>query len=168
VGAQPTLVYVGLGANLGDRHAALSEALAAIGALPQTELQQVSARYLSQALDAEGPDFINAVARVRTRLAPLALLEALQGIEQAQGRERPYPNAPRTLDLDLLLHEAGALASARLTLPHPRLHRRAFVLAPLADIDPDLMIDGLGPVRALLRDCAAQRCERLGAADARP
>lgn len=159
--------WVGLGANLADPQASLDSALRALATLPLTALVRVSSRYRSAPLQAEGPDFINAVALLRTGLAPLDLLDHLQAIESDHGRERPYPNAPRTLDLDLLMHggaENGSLhASARLTLPHPRLHLRAFVLAPLAELDPTLLIPGRGRVAELLRACADQRCIRLQA-----
>ena len=153
--------WIGLGANLGDAQATLDSALSAIGALPGTVLEQVSSRYRSAPLDAEGPDFLNAVARVRTGLAPLVLLEALLALENDHGRKRSHRHAPRTLDLDLLMHGTARLDSARLSLPHPRLHQRAFVLAPLAEIDPGLLVPGAGPVEALLAACRDQICVRL-------
>lgn len=135
----PVTAYVGLGANLGDAVAAVRAALAALNALPQTKLLQASRLYRSAPVDAGGPDFINAVAAVETTLAAPELLSALQGIEQAAGRERPYRNAPRTLDLDLLHFGAARMDSARLVLPHPRWRERAFVLRPLAEIAPSLV-----------------------------
>lgn len=132
----PVTAYVGLGANLGDAEAAVRAALQALAALPQTRLARASALYRSAPVDATGPDYINAVAELQTTLPPHALLQALQRIEQAAGRERPYRNAPRTLDLDLLLYGALQLADAQLTLPHPRMDQRAFVLVPLAEIAP--------------------------------
>lgn len=153
--------WIGLGANLGDAQATLDSALAAIAALPDTVLEQVSSRYRSAPLQAEGPDFLNAVARVRTRLTPLAMLDALLALETAHGRERSHRNAPRTLDLDLLLHGDARIDSPRLTLPHPRLHERAFVLAPLAELDPRLIVPGVGTVDALLMACRDQACVRL-------
>ena len=153
--------WIGLGANLGDAQATLDSALSTIAALPDTVLEQVSSCYRSAPLDAEGPDFLNAVARVRTRLAPLVLLDALLALESDHGRERSHRNAPRTLDLDLLMHGTARLDSARLSLPHPRLHQRAFVLAPLAEINPGLVVPGAGPVDTLLAACRDQICVRL-------
>jgi 2-amino-4-hydroxy-6-hydroxymethyldihydropteridine diphosphokinase len=153
--------WIGLGANLGDAQASLDSALAAIAALPHTLIERASSRYRSAPLQASGPDFLNAVVRVRTRLAPLALLDALLAIEAAHGRERSHRNAPRTLDLDLLMHGDTRIDSARLTLPHPRLHERAFVLAPLVELDPALSVPGKGNVADLLDACGDQRCVRL-------
>lgn len=131
--------FIGLGANLGaDLLATLSVAARALDALPSTRLCALSSAWRSAPVDAGGPDFLNAVAALDTNLAPLELLDALQAIEQAHGRERPYPNAPRTLDLDLLLLGDLRLDDARLTLPHPRLSQRAFVLRPLLEIAPEL------------------------------
>jgi 2-amino-4-hydroxy-6-hydroxymethyldihydropteridine diphosphokinase len=131
-------VFVGLGANLGDATATLGAAIAAIGALPGTRVVARSSFYRSAPVQAAGPDFINAAIELRTTLDPLALLDALQGIEARFGRERPYPNAPRTLDLDLLFFGQRRLAGERLSLPHPRAHERAFVLVPLAEVAPDI------------------------------
>ena len=134
-----TRAYIGLGANLGeDLAATLQQALQQLAALPQTQLVAVSSAWRSAPVEAQGPDFLNAVAALDTELVPLALLDALQAIEQAHGRERPYRNAPRTLDLDLLLYGTLQLDSERLTLPHPRLGERAFVLRPLLEIAPEL------------------------------
>lgn len=154
-------IFVGLGANLGDARATLEAALTALAALPGTRLQARSSFYRTAPVDAGGPDYVNAVAELRSSLAPEALLDALQAIEQRHGRERPYRNAPRTLDLDLLLVGALRLDTPRLTLPHPRLHQRAFVLAPLDELAPALVIEGLGAVHSLLAGCADQAIERL-------
>ena len=153
--------FVGLGSNLGDRVAALDTALAALAALPATTLVARSSFYESAPVEAPGDDYLNAVAQLDTALTPLALLAALQSIESQQGRERPYGNAPRTLDLDLLLHGEVALASPELTLPHPRLHQRAFVLVPLAEIAPTLVIPTHGTVGDLIDGVAAQRIGKL-------
>lgn len=131
--------YVGLGANLGDPSRALQEALAGLASLPGTTLLRASRFYRSAPVDAGGPDFINAVAALRTELTAPDLLATLQGLEQAAGRARPYRNAPRTLDLDLLLYGSARIDSAALTVPHPRLRERAFVLLPLAEIAPELV-----------------------------
>jgi 2-amino-4-hydroxy-6-hydroxymethyldihydropteridine diphosphokinase len=138
------MAYVGLGANLGDARAALRQALSALRQLPRTELLDCSSCYhtaaLSDALDAPAatpsPDYLNAVAALRTGLSAPDLLAALQAIEAAAGRQRPYRNAPRTLDLDLLMHGSTTLNEPSLTLPHPRMLQRAFVLVPLAEIAP--------------------------------
>lgn len=134
--APEVLAWIGLGANLGDRGAALARAVQGLAALPATQRLRVSGLYASAPIDAGGPDYLNAVVELRTRLAPLALLDALQAIEQAGGRERLYRNAPRTLDLDLLVYGDQQLASERLILPHPRIGERAFVLQPLAELAP--------------------------------
>jgi 2-amino-4-hydroxy-6-hydroxymethyldihydropteridine diphosphokinase len=159
----PATAHIGIGANLGDAPATVRAAVQALAALPGCQLQQVSSVYRSAPVDAGGPDFYNAVAALRTTLAPAALLSALQAIEQAFGRQRPYVNAPRTLDLDLLLLGDQVLSTPTLTLPHPRLHQRAFVLQPLLELDPALAAPGLGPLAAWLPATAAQRIERLPA-----
>jgi len=156
-----SLAYIGLGANLGDARGALQAAFDALAALPDTELLRRSAIYRSAPIDSSGPDYLNAVAELRTALEPLALLHRLQAIELSQGRERPYRNAPRTLDLDLLLHGQTLIDSPELTLPHPRAHQRAFVLQPLAELAPDLLIPGRGRASELLAAVADQSIERL-------
>ena len=158
-GERPALVYVGLGANLGEREAALRSALAAIGQLPGTRVTRVSPLYGSAPVDAGGPDYLNAVAEVATTLTPEALLQALQAIEQSAGRERPYRNAPRTLDLDILWFGDQVIDTPTLTVPHPRLHERAFVLYPLAELAPALV-----PAQQLAA-VAAQRIDRVHGAD---
>ena len=129
--------FVGLGANLGDARATVEAALHALADLPLTRLLGRSRLYRSAPHEACGPDFINAVAQLETGLTAPALLDALQVLETAAGRQRPYRNAPRTLDLDLLLYGDACLASPRLTVPHPRLYERAFVLLPLAELAPE-------------------------------
>lgn len=155
--------YIGLGANLGDTQATLDAALADLAALPGSALIAASPRYRSAPVDATGPDYTNAVAIVSTRLCAAALLAALQRIEAAHGRERPYPNAPRRLDLDVLLYGEHLIETPHLIVPHPRLHERAFVLQPLADVAPDLVIPGRGPLGPLLAAVADQRIERIEA-----
>ena len=152
---------IGLGANLGDPQAALARALAELAVLPGTHLIATSPLYRSTPIDATGPDFVNAVALLRTELAPHALLAQLQRIEAAHGRERPYRNAPRTLDLDLLLYGDERIDDAGLTIPHPRMHERAFVLRPLADVAPDAVIPGLGRVADWLPRVADQNLALL-------
>lgn len=152
---------IGLGANLGDPRATLAAARAELARMPRSVLRQFSPLYRSAPIDASGPDFINAVAIVDTELAAQALLAELQRIEATFGRLRPYRNAPRTLDLDLLLYGDACIDTPQLTVPHPRLHRRAFVLRPLADVAPQAVVPGLGPVADLLRGVADQHVERL-------
>ncbi len=135
----PVTAYIALGANLGDAPATLAWAIAAIATLPQTQLIARSSFYRTAPVDATGPDFINAVVEVSTGLGAEGLLCALQALELSAGRERPYRNAPRTLDLDILLYANLRQDSATLTLPHPRMYERAFVLAPLAEIASGLV-----------------------------
>ena len=136
---EPVVATVGLGANLGDAPATVRAAIAAIATLANTELLRASRLYASAPIDSSGPDYINAVVQVRTALSAPALLAELQTIERAAGRERPYRNAPRTLDLDLLLYGDAHISSPALTVPHPRMQQRAFVLLPLAEIAPALV-----------------------------
>lgn len=136
---EPVRAYIGLGANLGDARAALLAAMQAIADLPHMQLRRRSSLYRSAPVQAHGPDFINAVLAVDTCLNAFELLAQLQQIEHAAGRLRPYLNAPRTLDLDLLLYGQASISSAILTVPHPRMRQRAFVLLPLAEIAPELV-----------------------------
>jgi 2-amino-4-hydroxy-6-hydroxymethyldihydropteridine diphosphokinase len=154
-------VFVGLGANLGDPRATLARALEALAQLPQTRLVAASPLYRSAPVDARGPDFFNAVAELSTTLGPRELLLALQSIEQTQGRERPYRHAPRTLDLDLLLYGQRIIDEPGLTVPHARLHQRAFVLRPLADLAPELEHPRLGRLAGWRERAADQAIERL-------
>lgn len=128
--------FLGIGANLGDASSAVREAMDAIATLEGTRLVRASSLYRSAPVDAAGPDYVNAVVQVRTELAPLELLAKLQAIELAAGRMRPYVNAPRTLDLDILLYGDQKVALPTLSIPHPRMSERAFVLVPLAQIAP--------------------------------
>lgn len=132
-------VFLGLGANLGDARKALEDAVTSIGSLPQTQLDACSSFYRSEPLDAKGPDFINAVLHVKTRLNAFDLLIACQAIENLAGRVRPYQNAPRTLDIDVLLYGDAQIDSNFLTVPHPRMRERAFVLMPLSELAPHLV-----------------------------
>lgn len=132
--------YIGLGANLGDARATVLAAAAELAATAGVLATRLSPLYRTRPLEAHGPDYVNAVLAVHTTLSPAALWQRMQAIEQAHGRERPYRNAPRTLDLDLLLYNHTTLHTAALIVPHPRLHQRAFVLQPLADLAPDLCV----------------------------
>jgi 2-amino-4-hydroxy-6-hydroxymethyldihydropteridine diphosphokinase len=128
------LAHIGLGANLGAAHETVQAALKDLAAEPGIELVKVAPLYSSAPIDSSGPNYINTVASIHTSLGPEQLLTALQRIELVHGRERPYVNAPRTLDLDLLLYDDITLNTPMLTIPHPRMHLRAFVLQPLRDI----------------------------------
>ena len=149
-------VCVAFGANLGDAQATVLQAIEDVGALASTQLRKVSSLYASAPHEATGPEFVNAVAMYDTDLLPLELLDALQNLEKTAGRERPYLNAPRTLDLDIVFYGDIALDSPRLTLPHPRWQKRAFVLVPLEEISPDKVSP------ALLSSVANQSVRRIG------
>ncbi|MBJ7313993.1 2-amino-4-hydroxy-6-hydroxymethyldihydropteridine diphosphokinase [Rugamonas sp. CCM 8940] len=153
--------YIGIGANLGDARGNVVDALARLARLPGCTLQAASGHYRSAPIDSSGDDYINAVARIDTTLGAEQLLQALHAIEQAHGRERPYRNAPRTLDLDLLLYGAQRIASATLTVPHPRIGERAFVLVPLLELAPAIDIPGLGPAQDYLAAVADQAISLL-------
>lgn len=151
------IATIGLGANLNDPAAQVEYALAELGRLPGTRLIAHSSLYASAPVGyVDQPDFINAVAQVETTLAPRALLDALLDIEHRHGRERSFRNAPRTLDLDLLLYGDAHFHEAALTLPHPRMCERGFVLLPLLEIAPDTVIPGRGPAADWLAACADQ------------
>ena len=151
----PVPAWVALGANLGDAPQTVRDAIAAIGQLPGTTLTQQSSPYRTAPVDSSGPDYINAVVEIATILTAPALLGALQAIEQAAGRERPYRNAPRTLDLDILLYGQASISSPALTIPHPCMYERAFVLVPLAEIAPGLV------AREQLENVAGQGISRV-------
>ncbi len=154
--------FIALGSNLGDPEAQLRRAIAALAALPRTRLAAASSLYRSAPLGhADQPDFVNAVAQLSTDLAPQALLAALLGIEKRFGRERSFRNAPRSLDLDLLLYDADRIAEPGLEVPHPRMHQRAFVLAPLLEIARDCVIPGVGSAADWLARCGEQAIHRI-------
>jgi len=132
----PVTAYVALGANLGDARTAVLQAFEALACWSEIQVTGRSALYRTAPHEAQGPDFINAVARISTRLTAPEVLDALQVIEHRAGRLRPYVNAPRSLDLDLLFYGDACIHSPRLTVPHPRWRERAFVLVPLADVWP--------------------------------
>lgn len=156
--------FVALGSNLEDPQHQVLRALAELDSLPGTRVIAKSALYRTAPVGYDNqPDFINAAAEVGTTLEPVALLRALLALETAHGRERPFPNAPRVLDLDLLMYDDLELHDPELTLPHPRLHERGFVLFPLADIAADVNIPGQGKVGDLLRSLPDQGVERLAA-----
>jgi len=155
-------VYVGLGSNLEQPREQVLAAFAELERLPETELTARSSLYRSAPVGHTAqPDFVNAVAKLLTALAPERLLAELQEIERRHARRRCVRDGPRTLDLDLLLYGDAALDTPTLSVPHPRMHERAFVLAPLAEIDPQASIPGHGAVSELLSRCASQRVEKL-------
>jgi len=147
--------YIAIGGNLGDARQTVEDAMAALAELPDSRVLAKSSLYRTAPVDATGPDFINAVLALETALEPLPLLAALQAIEHRAGRERPYKNAPRTLDLDLLSYGDEVMETATLTLPHPRMNERAFVLVPLAEIAPQRVSAGQ------LSGVAGQAIQRL-------
>jgi 2-amino-4-hydroxy-6-hydroxymethyldihydropteridine diphosphokinase len=138
----PVTAFVGLGANLGDAVQSVRDAIQAMDRLRDTQVTGCSSLYRTAPHEASGPDYINAVVEIATGLTAPELLIALQRLEVSAGRERPYPNAPRTLDLDLLLYGSARISSPHLTVPHPRLAERAFVLVPLAEIAPACVTAG--------------------------
>ena len=164
--AVPTLAWIGLGANLGDRGQALAQAVQAMARLPHTKVHAVSSLYSSAPVDATGPDYLNAVACLQTTLSPFELLKQLQSIELAAGRERPYRNAPRTLDLDILLFGDWTSNDPVLTVPHPRLFERAFALLPLAELAPEkvseVALEKTADQQIEKIADASQWCPRLG------
>ncbi len=156
--------YVALGSNLGDPQATVQAALQALKALPGSRLVAISSLYRTAPVGLKNqPDFINAVTALDTQLSAEDLLDALFAIEERFGRKREFHHAPRTLDLDLLLHGSETRSTARLTLPHPRMHERAFVLLPLVEIAPEATIPGHGPAAALLAGVSDQMLARLEA-----
>jgi len=159
------VAYIGLGSNLEDPLSQLQLAFADLEDLPGTSLLARSSLYLSAPLGLlNQPDFVNAVAKISTELEPNELLQALLNIEHRHGRKRTYRNAPRTLDLDVLLYDDLQMHAHGLTIPHPQMHVRAFVLQPLLEIAPDVSIPGIGRVQSLLQACQGQILERLPSA----
>ena len=135
-GAATATAFIGIGANLGQAQATVLQAMQGIGALPHTTLLRCSSLYRTAPLNASGPDYVNAVVEISTTLDAHTLLAQLQALENKAGRARPYRNAPRTLDLDILIFGEGAINTPTLVVPHPRMAQRAFVLVPLAEIAP--------------------------------
>jgi 2-amino-4-hydroxy-6-hydroxymethyldihydropteridine diphosphokinase len=163
--SERTFAFVALGCNLGDCPRTLADAAVAIDALPCTSVTAASSVYVTApvGVDEPQPDYYNAVVRVSTALEPRMLLDALQRIETAAGRNRDddVRNAPRTLDLDLVVYGDRVVDEPGLTVPHPRMAARAFVLAPFAEIAPDTIVPGHGQVRELLSKVSGQRISRL-------
>lgn len=159
--ATRSVAFIGIGANLGDARATVEAALEALDKLPQTRLTARSSLFRAAPVDAGGDDFINAVARIETSLPAAELLLQLQALELAHGRERPYVNAPRTLDLDILLYGQDEIRTASLTVPHPRLTQRAFALIPLLQIDPLIQIPGAGPAHGFAPGVTGQSIQKI-------
>lgn len=156
--------FVALGSNLDDPRKHVLQAMDDLAALPDTRVLRRSSLYRTAPVgEPDQPDFINAVVQVDTELDPPALLDGLLAIERRHGRMRSRRNAPRTLDLDLLLYDGRTIDTQGLQLPHPRMHQRAFVLLPLAEIAPEADIPGRGPLAALLPGVAGQKVERVDA-----
>ena len=154
--------FIALGSNLDDPAAQVNSAMTALEALPLTRVLKCSSLYRSAPVGyLDQPDFINAVVQVETGLAPHALLDAMLVLEQARGRTREFANAPRTLDLDLLLYDDRVLHEHGLTLPHPQMHRRAFVLQPLLEIAPECVIPCVGSAADAAKRCIDQQLEKL-------
>lgn len=149
--------FIALGSNLQQPQQQVQRAFNALASLPKTSLIKRSSLYRTAPVGYDNqPDFINAAAEIETDLAPLELLHALLALESRHGRERPFPNAPRVLDLDLLLYDDMVMNTAELTLPHPRMHERGFVLLPLAEIAPGLIIPNYGNITRLAQTCMDQ------------
>jgi 2-amino-4-hydroxy-6-hydroxymethyldihydropteridine diphosphokinase len=151
-----TTAYVGIGSNLKDPRAQVQQAFGELDGLPHTRVVKKSSLYRTAPIGhPEQPDYINAVAQLETGLPAERLLAELQALEARHGRERSFPNAPRTLDLDILLFGNARIHSEALTVPHPRMHERAFVLKPLLEIAPELAF------QAHLDSCKDQKVERI-------
>jgi len=153
--------YIGIGANLGDAQKSVRQAIDRLSGLPKTRLVRQSSLFRTAPIDAGGDDYVNAVACVKTQLDAHELLAQLQAIENEFGRERPYVNAPRTLDLDILLYGNRQIDSASLTVPHPRLTQRAFALIPLLQIDPLIAIPGKGAAHLFAPAVAGQAIAKI-------
>lgn len=155
------IAYIGLGSNLGDAAGNVQGAILLLDKLPLTRLRGQSSMFRTAPIDADGDDYINAVAGIETQLAAQELLGALQALELQFGRERPYLHAPRTLDLDILLYGQQLIDTATLTVPHPGLPQRAFALIPLLQLDPMIVIPGKGPAHQFVPDVAEQSIQKI-------
>jgi 2-amino-4-hydroxy-6-hydroxymethyldihydropteridine diphosphokinase len=155
------IAYIGIGANLGDARSNVLDAIERLNRAIATRVVRCSSLFRTAPIDSSGDDYINAVAQIDTQLDPVALLETVHEIELAHGRERPYRNAPRTLDLDILLYGDETVDLPQLHIPHPRMTERAFVLAPLLEIAPDIDIPGKGAAATYWSAVSIQGCERL-------
>jgi 2-amino-4-hydroxy-6-hydroxymethyldihydropteridine diphosphokinase len=154
-------VWIGIGANLGNAEGNVRAALTRLGELPSTRLEKASSLFRSAPVNADGADYVNAVARLATRLSAQELLSMLHALENEFGRERAHRNAPRTLDLDILLYDDSEINTDGLVVPHPRMTQRAFVLLPLLQIDPFILLPGMGPAHSFVASVAGQAIQRL-------
>ncbi len=155
-----SISYIGLGANLGATHKTLNMAINDIKNIPNTRLMASSSFYSSAPIDSHGPEYTNAVIKISTNSSAEVLLTQLQKIEDKHGRVRPYKNAPRTLDLDILLFDKEFISTDRLIIPHPRMHMRAFVLVPLFELEPDIILPQ-GSKKQLLEQIKDQDIRKL-------
>jgi 2-amino-4-hydroxy-6-hydroxymethyldihydropteridine diphosphokinase len=153
--------YIAIGSNLGEPRNNVESAIQQLGNLPKSRLSARSSLFLTAPVDAEGDDYVNAVARLETAMSSKDLLDALLCLEGSFGRERPYSNAPRTLDLDLLLYGSQTINMPSLQVPHPRMTQRAFVLIPLLEIDPFISIPGQGAAHQFLPGVAGQAIRKI-------
>ena len=156
-----TCAKIGIGANLGNAQETVLRAIQSLAQLPKSKLTSQSSLYLTAPIHADGDDYVNAVVEICTELDPHSLLQALQELELAFGRERTYRNAPRILDLDLLLYGLQEVNNDSLIVPHPRMTERAFVLLPLLQIDPLAEIPGKGPAQQYTADVAKQVIQKI-------
>jgi 2-amino-4-hydroxy-6-hydroxymethyldihydropteridine diphosphokinase len=155
------LAFIGLGGNIGDTKQLIKDAIVCLAQHPELRILTRSCMYQSAPVDAEGDDFINAVISLETNLSPEELLRICQQVEQSFGRERPYLNAPRTLDLDVLAYDQLAIHNEALTIPHPRMIERSFVLYPLLEIAPDIDLPGFGKLTKYIPNVRHQRIEKV-------
>ena len=156
------IAFIGLGSNLANPAEQVLQAMQAIAQLPEIHVLARSSLYRSAPVGyLDQPDFINAVVKIETTLEPLALLQILLALEQVNGRTREFQNAPRTLDLDVLLYDELQHHEHGLTVPHPQMHKRAFVLQPLMEIEPNSVIPGIGAAEQAMQLCADQQLEKL-------
>lgn len=153
--------YIGFGGNIGDTRQLITDAIVCLALRSELQILAKSCFYQSAPVEATGGDYINAVIEVETELTPYGLLHVCQAIEQEFGRERPYANAPRTLDLDILSFEGITQNETELMLPHPKIIERSFVLLPLLEIAPDIFLPNWGELKAYLPNVAHQRIEKL-------
>lgn len=156
-----TVAYLGLGANVGDARQSLKDAVISLAQRPGIIVLAKSSLYRTAPVDAAGDDFYNCVVAVGTLMPPRTLLELCQGVEHEFGRERPFRNAPRTLDVDILLYGDERIAETDLVVPHPRLTQRAFALVPLLELDADVVIPGMGRAAPFVTAVADQRIEAV-------
>ncbi len=153
--------YIGFGGNIGDTRQLITDAIVCLALRSELQILAKSCFYQSAPVEATGGDYINAVIEIETQLNPYGLLHVCQAVEQEFGRERPYANAPRTLDLDILSFEGITQNETELILPHPKIIERSFVLLPLLEIAPDFFLPNLGELKAYLPQVAHQRIEKL-------